>query len=153
VARAAQARDVVGGPDELGELGGILTFPEAKQLYYAGSTLSLVGRHADAERAARDAIALYVAGSYADRSYGDEALARVDVAAARLADDDLDGVRESLAPVLALPADQRIRQIGDGLSRVQRALALPRYARAVPSIELSESISGFSASDAFPRLR
>jgi hypothetical protein len=94
-----------------------------------------------------------VAGSPADRSYGDEALARVDVAAARLADDDLDGVRESLAPVLALPADQRIRQIGDGLSRVQRALALPRYARAAPSIELAESISGFSAADAFPHLR
>ncbi|TCC33858.1 XRE family transcriptional regulator [Kribbella capetownensis] len=153
VARATQARDAVDGPDELGELGGILTFPEAKQLYYAGSTLSLVGRHADAEKAARDAISLYVAGSPADRSYGDEALARVDVAAARLADDDLDGVRESLAPVLALPANQRIRQIGDGLSRVQQVLARPRYVRAAPGMELAESIAGFSATDAFPHLR
>ncbi|MFD7161296.1 helix-turn-helix transcriptional regulator [Kribbella sp. NPDC059898] len=152
VVRAARARDTAGDPDEVGELGGILTFPAAKQLYYAGSTLSLVGRHADAEKAAREAISLYETGSPAERSYGDEALARVDVAAARLADDDLDGMRESLAPVLALPIAQRIRQISDGLSRVQRTLVLPRYRRAASTIELTEHIAGFSAPEGLPRL-
>lgn len=153
VVRAARARDSVGDPDELGELGGILTFPHAKQMYYAGSTLSLVGRHTDAEKAAREAISRYEAGSPIDRSYGDEALARIDVAAARLAEDDLDGMRESLAPVLQLPIEQRIRQISDGLSRVKRALALPRYACSASTIELTEHIADFAAPEGLPRIR
>jgi hypothetical protein len=143
--RAQQARGQADRPNALAEFGGILTFPEVKQLYYAGSTLALVGRHAEAENAALAAVHLYETGPAADRSYGDEALARVDVALARTAADDLDGARSALTAVLALPASHRIQQITHGLQRVQDRLTQPRYTSTVLARELLDDIAEFSS--------
>lgn len=143
--RAQQARDQADRPNALAEFGGILTFPEVKQLYYAGSTLALAGRHADAENAALAAIHLYETGPVADRSYGDEALARVDVALARTAADDLEGARTALTGVLDLPASHRIQQIAHGLQRVQDRLTHPRYAATAVARELVDDIAAFSS--------
>ncbi|HEX5405078.1 MAG TPA: helix-turn-helix transcriptional regulator [Pseudonocardiaceae bacterium] len=144
VRRAHQARDQATRPDALADFGGVLSFPYVKQLYYAGSTLALAGEYADAEQAALEAIRLYEAGPLAQRSYGDEALARVAVAIARSADGDLEGTHTALEPVLNLPSDQRIRQIASGLDRVRQHLALPRYAGSMAAQELTREIDGFA---------
>lgn len=144
VTLATQARDKDTRPDSLSEVGGVLEFPHVKQRYYAGSTLLLAGRHAEAEQAALEAIAMYETGPSAQRSYGDEALARVDVALARAAVDDLDGVDDALRPLWTLPAGQRIQQISDGLDRVRQQLALPRYTGCRISQAVLEDIKGFA---------
>jgi hypothetical protein len=143
--RAEQARS--GGrdiDDEVSRLGGLLTFPEAKQLFYAGGAHSLLGDHARAERSALAAIELYETGPAEARSYGDEALARVDIADARLSADDLAGAAEALAPVLSLPVAQRIHQIHDRLTRIRTALAPARYGSSGEVRALLGEIGAFS---------
>lgn len=129
--------------DDLDSFGGVLSFPLVKQTYYAGSTLALAGRHEDAERTALEAIRMYESGPCEDRSYGDEALARVDVGDARLALGDLDGTVAALHPVLQLPAEHRIEQISTGLARTRPTLALPQYARTNVAIELGNQLDAF----------
>jgi hypothetical protein len=143
--RVEKARDATDASDDLSDFGGLLTFPHAKQLYYVGGSLTLLGEHSKAEQTSLAAIEMYETGPPEDRSYGDEALARVDVATARLAQDDLDGAAAALAPVLALPGEQRIRQICDGLTRFSRQLTLPRYAQARDAKQLVVEINGFTA--------
>lgn len=130
--------------DDLTAFGGLLTFPTAKQRYYAGSTLTLVRRYQDAECTALEAIATYESGPPQHRSYGDEALARVDVATARLAAGGLDGACEALGPVLALPLTHRIQQVSDSLTRIRPTLDSPRYAHAPAALDLGQRIEAFS---------
>jgi tetratricopeptide (TPR) repeat protein len=144
VERATRQRDAANQSDSLAEFGGLLTFPHVKQHYYAGSTLALAGRYVEAERTALDAIQLYETGPAAQRSYGDEALARVDVAVARVATDDIDGAAAALQPVFSLPAGQRIQQIAAGLNRVHQRLALPRYAGSRTARDLVQDIAEFT---------
>lgn len=146
--RAAGARDVAAQHDELAEFGGLLTFPVAKQHYYAGSTYVLLGDAESAQEYALLAIGMYQTGPVEQRSYGDEALARVDVTTARLALDDLDGAREALKPVLDLPPERRIEQLTAGIGRVRAALALPRYARAQIAREIAQEVEQYQAESA-----
>jgi len=150
VERASRARDADAVADSLSEFGGLLTFPAVKQLYYAGSTLALAGRYEEAETAALEAIQLYETGPVAQRSYGDEALARIDVAEAGAATDDLDGTSAALLPVFALPANQRIQQIATGLERVRRRLAVPRYTKSRAARELAGDIAAFGNGSSVP---
>ncbi|TWP51479.1 XRE family transcriptional regulator [Lentzea tibetensis] len=143
LARAQRAWDTGPESDDLGEFGGLLTFPAAKANYYAGGVLSLVGEHEQAERAALKAISMYENGLVEDRSYGDEALARVDVAIARLARGEVDGAGDALRPVFALPSEQRIQQLRDGLNRVTRTLALPNYTGSAEAKQLTEAVHEF----------
>lgn len=142
--RAHAARELPEGRDELSELGGLLTFPVAKQLYYAGGTYVLISNHADAERMARDAIRMYETGPTELRSYGDEALARVDLASVRLARGDVDGATDALVDVFVLPPALRIRQLCDGLVRLRAALQLPRYRGAHNARDLVAEVEHFS---------
>ncbi|WP_084352570.1 helix-turn-helix domain-containing protein [Millisia brevis] len=147
VRRAEMAAEISTGTDDLGEFGGILTFPPVKARYYAGSTFRLIGDYDDAERYASDAIATYESGSTVERSYGDEALARVDVSISRIAKQDLDGAIVALRPVLDLPPSQHISQIGDGLRQVDRSLVDNRCAKALQAKELREEIALFDTLD------
>ncbi|MGH3573026.1 MAG: hypothetical protein ACRDUW_14545 [Pseudonocardiaceae bacterium] len=150
--RAARARDVCAPDDELAEFGGLLTFPVAKQHYYAGSTYALLGEDERAQENALLAIGMYETGPVEQRSYGDEALARVDVTTARLALDDLDGAREALRPVLDLPPERRIEQLTVGIGRVRTTLALPRYARALIAREIAQDVDQYQAESAMHSL-
>ncbi|MGH3830948.1 MAG: hypothetical protein ACRDRS_10950 [Pseudonocardiaceae bacterium] len=143
--RAARARDLTARPDTLEEFGGLLTFPVPKQHYYAGGAYTLLGEPQRAQESALLAIGMYEAGPVEERSYGDEALARVDVTTARLALGDLDGAREALRPVLALPPERRIEQLAVGVSRVRTALALPRHARAQVAREITQEVDQYQA--------
>ncbi|MEU7631889.1 helix-turn-helix transcriptional regulator [Nocardia sp. NPDC049220] len=143
---ALEASENAAPSSDLAAFGGILEFPATKATYYAGSTLVLLGDFAEAERMSTAAITAYESGPPQVRSYGDEALARVDVALARLGrTGDIDGAAEALAPVLALPVPQRIRQIGDGLARVQHTLTGPKLAAARPAAELTQQIRAFAS--------
>ncbi|MGH3855091.1 MAG: hypothetical protein ACRDR6_16655 [Pseudonocardiaceae bacterium] len=148
LARAARARKVPAPNDELAEFGGLLTFPVAKQHYYAGSTYALLSEDGRAQENALLAIGMYETGPIEQRSYGDEALARVDVTTALLALDDLDGAREALRPVLNLPPERRIEQLTVGIGRVRTTLALPRYARAAIAREIAQDVDQYQAESA-----
>lgn len=129
--------------DEVVDLGGILTFPAAKQQYYIGSTLGLLGDHEAAEQHATAAIAAYENGPTHERSYGDEALARLDVVNARVAAGDLDGAAEAAAPLLALSPEQRIEQISVAARRTQRLLAEHPIGSGRQASELNEALTEF----------
>jgi len=86
---------------------------------------------------------MYEAGPTDHRSYGDEALARVDVAAARLGLNDLDGAQAALEPVFRLPPERRIKQISAGLARTRALLAVAQYARARVAVEINVQLDTF----------
>lgn len=145
IARSIEAAEVA-STDELTVIGGVLRFPPSKMAYYLGSTHRLLGTFEYAQRWALNAISAYECGPPTDRSYGDEALARADVAIARIDSGELDGAAEILAPVLELPSDQRIQPITGGLHAVARALARTQYATDKLTIELNEEITMLTAS-------
>jgi hypothetical protein len=144
--RARQARDNDAGQrDGIVECGGLLTFPPAKQTYYEGSTLILAGQYVAGERVALDAIRLYETGPAVQRSYGDEAIARVDVVTARVANGDIEGARAAIGPVLALPPERRIEQLATTLAPMLSQLEVPRLASHTAA-ELAAEIREFNAS-------
>jgi hypothetical protein len=138
--------------DELDQFGGVLSFPLPKQLYYTGTTYVLLDEADHAQQHALDAIALYESGPETARSYGDESLARLDLTSARVALGDLDGAQEAIAPVLSLPIELRIRQLGVGLARVRSALGAPGFARSALACSLAAALDEFRASKTAPSL-
>lgn len=142
-----RAQDKKAAPDALTRFGGLLTFPEAKQHYYIGGTFALLGEHHRAEQHATAAIKLYESGPQEHRSYGDEALARLDIVTARIAAGEIEGAAEQLSPILELPADRRIRQLGDAMQAVTRLLEEPRLARSPLARELADATRGYQAID------
>ncbi|MEU0166797.1 helix-turn-helix transcriptional regulator [Streptomyces iakyrus] len=142
-----RARDQEAAPDALTRFGGLLTFPEAKQHYYIGGTFALLGEHQRAEQHATAATELYESGPQEHRSYGDEALARLDIVTARIAVGEIEGAGEQLTPILELPADLRIRQLGDAMQAVTRLLEEPRLARSPLARELADATRGYQAID------
>ncbi len=141
VERARTAGDAV-IPDELDELGGLLTFDRPKQLYYAAdATVWLPGEEERAEREAAEAVTAY---EQAERSFTCEASSRADLALARAGHGDLDGARAALRPVLDLPAGQRVRTSIMKLAlRVHVALRDPRYHGSPAAQETQEEIEAF----------
>lgn len=123
LARAEACRDA-SLIDDLDEIGGILTFSQPQQLYYAADTLALLPRLAeDTERAASRALAAYATAEHVTRSFSDEAGARTDLAVALVRLGDPGGARRALEPVLELLVSQRINGIVSSVNRVRAALA------------------------------
>ncbi|MGW5308809.1 helix-turn-helix domain-containing protein [Nocardia thailandica] len=130
------------------EVGGVFGFGPAKAQYYAGATYIHLGRADAALEATGTAIELYSAGPARQRSYGAESLARVDNAAAHLINGSLDGATAALSPVLHLPEDRRIAQLGERLTGVRRRISTPRYRDALEARQLDERIEEFCGSTA-----
>jgi hypothetical protein len=119
--RARWARDRVVA-DDLDEIGGLLGFPAARQLYYTAEALAAVPEQQKAaENAAEQAISAYHQVPVEQRSFSDEAGARCDLALVRARSRDLDGAREAIRPVLELPAVQRINGVTASARRVAAA--------------------------------
>ncbi|GAB2482487.1 helix-turn-helix domain-containing protein [Streptosporangium sandarakinum] len=156
IERANDAREQV-EPDELDELGGIMTFPRPRQLYYDADTrVWLPGQEEHADRVAEEAIIAYEEAPDHERSFSDEAGARADQALARVTMGDLEGAAEALDPVLELPADQRIGGIVASAMRVHTALRDPGHRGAATARELQQRIEVYgqvSAGIALPRGR
>ncbi len=90
------------------------------------------------------AVELYEADPPERRRLGELCLARLDLAAARLGRDDLDGSAEQLQIVLAIAAQRRIESVSRRLNQVGRALQRPRYQTSALALDLHDQICGFS---------
>ncbi|WP_433717142.1 helix-turn-helix domain-containing protein (plasmid) [Nocardia sp. CA-084685] len=139
------AEETAGVVDEVNAFGGALTFPLPKLSSYVGSAMRRIGDHRRAEQWALEAITGYATGPADQRSYGDEALARIDVGLARIAGGDIDGADDILTPVLELPPEQRICPIMEGMRTVTAALQIHPHADAPVAKNLAETITAYAA--------
>lgn len=145
--RAARHRGRVaeasGGPNEFDRIGGILTFTQAKQLYYAGTTYRRIGDYASAASNARAAIATYEAGPMEQRSYGDESIAWVDLAIAHSSGEaaDLDGAAEALRTIEQQPRERQLPTLVGPLTDLRAVLLTPAIRDARRAITMRGSIS------------
>jgi hypothetical protein len=141
LANAAEAREQA-GPDEV---GGLYGFSIAQQSYLAGSTHLYLQEPDEALREAELAVSLYEDGAPEERFYGAETLALIDAATAHLQGGALDGAAEKLAPVLALPSQQRLATFTQRLGDMRDALRGGRYAGSSEAVELQHQIDDFRA--------
>jgi hypothetical protein len=136
IRRAADCRSAVHAEvdcrNDFDEIGGILTFPEPKQLFYAGTAYRRIGNPTAAIEHTQSAIRAYVTGRPEERSYGDEALARLDLAIAHASGKtpDLAATTEALQPVTTLPAALRLPTLIGPLSDLRARLCQPYLAKA-----------------------
>lgn len=119
--RAADARESI-VPDDLDEIGGLMTFGLPRQLYYEAEATVLVGTLEDAAQRAETAVSTYSSSDPRDRAIGDEAGAHAHLALARVAKGDVDGAVPELRAVLDLPASHRIHGVVVSVNRVGVAL-------------------------------
>jgi hypothetical protein len=131
-------------PDDLDHVGGVLSFPPARQHYYAaGAYVFLEGEQANAQREAATAIDLYETGDPQQRSFSDEAGAHAELALSRVNDGELEGAHEALVPVLHLEPERRIGGIVASAARVHEALRTRTYGASPSARGLREEIEAF----------
>jgi len=152
LARADQAREQVRGEDDP---GGMLTFPVAKQTFYAATARLWLGgqtNYAAAERDAASAVQLYQIDAPEDRRLGELCLARLDLAAALLGRDDLDGTAAEIQDVLAIATQRRTDSVARRLGQVAAALERPRYQTSALVLDLHDQIRDFTRHSTTPAL-
>jgi transcriptional regulator with XRE-family HTH domain len=139
--------------DERGHLtmeasvGGIYEFSEAKQRYYAGSSLIWLDGGPNAERAAREAagaIAIWEHEPPESRSLDDEALAHVYEGTAHLQLRQLDAASAAIRPILDLPPERQISWIRKRLGRFAGMLRHEPYNRSKEAADLYDEIQSFA---------
>jgi transcriptional regulator with XRE-family HTH domain len=141
LSRARRARDRVTG-DDLDEIGGLLGFSRARQLYYTADALaSIPEQQKAAEIAADQAVSAYRQVPPGQHSFSDEAGAWCDLALARVRASDVEGAREALRPVLELDVEQRISGITASARRVAAAAA--GLAGSGPARALRDAVESF----------
>jgi tetratricopeptide (TPR) repeat protein len=127
---------------------GIFEFSEAKQRYYAGSSLIWLDGGPDAARAAREAgeaISIWQRQPADARALDDEALAHVYQGTAYLQLDELGAAAAAIRPILDLPAEQQISWMRKRLARFAGMLRSKRYADASEARELYDKIQALAA--------
>lgn len=134
-------------PDDLDALGGLMHFAHCRQLYYGAETrIWLPGQEEETKAVASEAVRAYEAAadsSSDDWAYGDEAGSRADLAYALASLGEVEGAAEALAPVLQLPAKQRIAGIIGSVERVQSTLRRPSYAGSPKVERLRQEIDAY----------
>jgi hypothetical protein len=132
--------------DELhGGLAGEFAFNEAKLRYYQALTLVDAKQCAKAETAAEAAIGLYQAVPARARSYGCEALARVQLATARLMGNKLNDAADSLSGIFALKPKLRISSLNHYLDTCRELLRDTAYRSSPAARRLEQQLADFSA--------
>jgi transcriptional regulator with XRE-family HTH domain len=134
--------------DDLVEIGGDFDLSRASQHYLAGSALiEIPGAEDSAAAELETATSLYAAGPGPGEVYGYtmEALARIELATARLRARQLDAAIAAMAPVLALPSAKRIASLAQRLGRVRAELARPHYQGSAQAQELDEQVEDFGS--------
>ena len=127
---------------------GLFEFSQAKQHYYAGSSLIWLTDKADAARAAQEAaqaIEMWEHESVECRSLDDEALAHVYLGTAQLQLGDLDAAAAAIRPILDLPADRQISWIKKRLGRFVGMLRTEPYTGSVAADDLYDEIRSLAA--------
>ncbi|WP_369217946.1 hypothetical protein [Streptomyces flavofungini] len=145
LARATDARDVA-VLDDLDSIGGIFTFPQPRETYYAAEALVLLGTPGpEKERAAQEAVHAYSAAPADEWAFGAEAGARSGLALARISEGDIDGAAEALGPVLDLPSGRRKNGVVISVQRVHDALSTGRARAARRAGDLRAELEVFTA--------
>jgi predicted negative regulator of RcsB-dependent stress response len=126
-------------------VGGEFAFDEAKLAYYEAMTLLGADEPAEAERAASAAVSLYQAVPERVRSYGCEALAKVELAKAQLLTGKLDDAAQALSSVLALDPARRISSLNQHLQACRNLLHDPAHHGSATAQELDRELSTFSS--------
>ncbi len=130
-------------PTDLDGLGGILTFTDARAAYYAADALSWLPNHPESDGAAQLAVDAYADDTRDTWAFGDAAGAWCDQAIIRIANGEVEGAAESIAPVLELPRDLRIGGIVKSVQRVGAAVESAPDSR--PADDLRDQIEAFAA--------
>jgi len=139
--RASDLRDRI-VLDDLDGVGGLFTFPLAKQRYYAaGSYVHIDGADSEAVTEASSSLELFEGGDY--RSFSDEAAARAELALAHVHNGDIDGASASMAEVLALEPNRRIRGLVTTVLRLHTALRDPRFFASPVARDLRNEIEAY----------
>jgi hypothetical protein len=138
------------GPwDELHDgVGGEFAFDEAKLWYYQALTRADAEDPARAEHAAAMAISLYQAVPARSRSYGCEALARVQLARAQLMGRKLDEAADALGGMLTLDPQMRIGSLNEHLEICRELLRIPAFRNSSTARQLEQQLSVFSGASA-----
>ncbi|MGH4012696.1 MAG: hypothetical protein ACRDSL_01895 [Pseudonocardiaceae bacterium] len=76
----------------------------------------------------------------------------LDLAAARLGRDDLDGTAEGVQEVLTVAAQRRTDSVARRLNQVARALQRPKYQTSALALNLHDQIHSFTHISALPVL-
>ncbi|GGO99226.1 hypothetical protein [Wenjunlia tyrosinilytica] len=135
-------RDQLTSEDDLP--GGMMAFPQEKQLFYASSTHLWLGggQHlADAEVRAEQAVNMFEAAPADQRRLGEMSLARMDLATARLNRGDLDGAAAQIHDVLAVSARRGTESVRRRLGQFARTLAQSPAAGSPAAIGMHEAIA------------
>jgi hypothetical protein len=145
--KASVTSDQYAPADLHGELGGEFAFDMAKRRYYEAITYVQIGHANEGEAAARAAIDAFEERPPHERSYGCEALARLQLSLARIKGGELEGVSEALEPILELAPERRITSIVLSFSAISQLLRQPRFRGSGAARELDEYISAFCNRD------
>ncbi len=129
-------------------VGGEFAFDEAKLWYYEALTLADAEDPARAEHAAAVAIGLYQAVPARARSYGCEALARVQLARAQLMGRKLDDAAEALGGMLSLDPRMRIGSLNEYLEMCRELLRVPALRSSSTARQLEQQLAAFSGASA-----
>jgi hypothetical protein len=133
--------------DELAGIGGAFGFTRAYHHCLAGTVLAFVpGSENQAVAELERALDSYAAGRVqgGERGYwGDEAHARIELAAARLRIGGLDAAADALEPVLSLAPSRRVDPLRDHLRKIRAELSAPIFLGSAPARQLDERIEEF----------
>ncbi|MGH3410079.1 MAG: hypothetical protein ACRDRJ_47425 [Streptosporangiaceae bacterium] len=132
--------------DDLAEIGGEeFALSQAATYSMAGSALAETGHGREAAGELERAILLYDEGPRPGEHHGvaGQALARTDLAMVRLRSGALDAGAAALAPVLTLPAGQRLATLTARLGLVRGELAAPVFRDSQQARDLGDQIEEF----------
>ncbi|MGW4034347.1 helix-turn-helix transcriptional regulator [Streptomyces sp. NPDC004838] len=150
--RAALQRAVVARENPVGtdDIGGIFSCPTVRQENYTAGAHLRIGAHLDALTSAE--WALDQLRAQPGRAYGTEAQIHITRAAAIIGIDQPDGVMEALAPVLAMPPEQRLAPITQRMQDLGQAMARGRAATGSVTVAARQALEEWCADSASRRL-
>jgi hypothetical protein len=140
LARADLAREEVHGIDEP---GGLLAFSLARQDQWASLTRLLLGgepNHTHAENLASRAVELYEAEPPEKRPLGELCHAQLNLAAAQLGRDNLEGAATNIGRVLTITAQRPSKTVTRRLGQLANALERPRFQTASLALDLRDQL-------------
>ncbi|WP_037959130.1 helix-turn-helix domain-containing protein [Streptomyces violens] len=150
LATAARARDAMCEPDEM---PGVFSFPDAKQLAYAGTTHLAIGGARNVQQAieaAQAAVGLYRSTTDDDRSVGDLHAAHLDLARCHMVAGEIDATEAMIGFVLSTPPGQLSASIRSRLSDLAEELSAAQYRGAPQVAHLSDRIRSTTQRVALP---
>jgi hypothetical protein len=134
------------GSNDLDAIGGILTFPEPKRMFYTASALRRLGHLGSAETGALAAITEYERGPAEQRSYGDEALAWLEVAIARAGRGELDGAATAIERVEHMPTERHLAPLLRPLRELARSVSSARVHSANAAVRIRDAVEVLTTS-------